>query len=78
MLPAKTLDCLKLASMPCGSSERMARYKALCQQYGENVVCSKMESLARRNYIEYGVSPRTGWLTPKGHATLEASTCQSR
>ena len=38
------------------------------------VVEAKFERFHRRGWIEYGVSLRTGWLTPKGTEALRAST----
>ena len=34
--------------------------------YEPKVAASIIDRLARRGYIEYGVSARTGWLTPEG------------
>lgn len=34
------------------------------------VVCAAMARAAGRGYIQYGVSLRTGWLTPKGREFL--------
>lgn len=69
----KMLDCLSLASLEPGSKERQDQYNLLCQKWGENVICAKMSRLADRDYIEYGVSPRTGWLTEKGEEALESA-----
>lgn len=73
MTPEKTVDCLKLACLPCGTRQRQTFYNLLCEKWGEKVVCRKMERLADKKYIEYGVSPRTGWLTEKGKTMLAAS-----
>lgn len=37
----------------------------------EKVCYRAMERANDRGYVEYGVSLRTGWLTPKGKALLE-------
>lgn len=36
----------------------------------EKVCLGAMERACKRNYIEYGVSLRTGWLTEKGLSLL--------
>lgn len=47
-------------------------YEVLGEKYGsEKLVLKKMEQLADRGYLEYGVSLRTAWLTEKGLAELE-------
>lgn len=43
-------------------------YEAL--SYPEKVVYRVMEKLADENYLEYGVSLRTAWLTEKGEILL--------
>lgn len=37
----------------------------------EKVCWRAMERTLRRNYIDYGTSMRTSWITPEGHAYLE-------
>lgn len=37
----------------------------------ENVCWRAMERTLKRNYIDYGTSMRTSWITPEGHAYLE-------
>lgn len=39
--------------------------------YHPNVADSIVERLARRGWVEYGVSARSGWLTAEGRAALE-------
>lgn len=72
----KSLDCLWLASVTKDGEGWSLHYQELCQKWGEKVVIRKMERLADRGYIEYGVSPRTGWLTEKGKHVLEANRCR--
>lgn len=45
-------------------------YDRLCERFGEKVVLTKLDSLADRGFIDYGVSARMGWLTEKGEAAL--------
>jgi hypothetical protein len=69
----KTIGCLRLAAMhdePHTYVDWEQRYQALCFVYSEKAVLKKMEDLANRDYIDYGVSARTGWLTDKGRAAL--------
>jgi hypothetical protein len=47
-------------------------YQQLSDKYPEKVVYAKMEKLARDGLIGYGVSLRTGWITPKGQAYIDA------
>ncbi len=51
-------------------------YKLLAQRTGEceKVCYSAMERTYERNYIEYGVSLRTGWLTEKGKKLLNENS----
>lgn len=48
-------------------------YEALAAETGqpEKVCYRAMERAERRGLIEYGVSLRTGWLTPAGKTLLE-------
>jgi hypothetical protein len=48
-------------------------YAQACDRYSEKAVITKFEELDRRRYIDSGVSSRTGWLTDKGKAALQAS-----
>ena len=41
-------------------------WNVLCAKFNERAVEAKLLELVRRGYIEYGVSPRSGWLTEKG------------
>ena len=70
-LGEKALDCLRMASIK--GDGRWTAYADLCRKYSENSVDRKMEELADRGYIEYGVSASTGWVTVKGVKSLEAS-----
>lgn len=44
----------------------------------EKVCYRAMERAAKRGYIEYGVSLRTGWLTDKGDELLKEDPCCSK
>lgn len=46
-------------------------YKQLCERFTEKAIIRKMEKLAMQGITEYGVSARTGWLTPKGMAIFD-------
>ena len=47
-------------------------YKVLGEKYGsEKLVFKKMEWLASKGYLEYGVSLRTAWLTEKGKNEIQ-------
>ena len=75
-LGPKSIDGLRLAELHALAPAEYARrwrelYAELAVRYGsERVVDAAMERLARRGYIDYGVSERTGWLTAKGRAAL--------
>lgn len=45
-------------------------YHEASVRFSEKAIICKMEDLADKGYIEYGVSARTGWLTPKGEQAL--------
>lgn len=49
-------------------------YETLAREFGctEDEAYSAMETAEDEGYVECGVSLRTGWLTPKGDAFLEA------
>lgn len=70
-LSQKSIDCLRIAEA-YDQPETIwnIAYVTACQLYTEKVVLTKMEKLADRGYIEYGVSARTGWLTDKGRSAL--------
>lgn len=69
-LSQKTIDCLLIADKT--DSTWSEKYNIACDKYSEKAVYRKMEKLAGRGYIEYGVSARTGWLTEKGREVLAA------
>lgn len=69
-LAEKALAVLDIASMSPASVERRDAYRDACAVWSEKAVCAKFDELARRGYIEYGVSARTGWLTDKGKEAL--------
>lgn len=71
-LGEKAVDLLRFAQMPVRGEERWRVYDALNLKHGAKPVQRKLEELADRGYIEYGVSARTGWLTGKGRAYLDA------
>ena len=68
---SKSLDVLRVASLPNLSLERTVAYKAACERWSEKAVVAKFEELTRRGLITYGVSARTGWLTEKGKQILD-------
>lgn len=70
-LGEKAMTVLRVAAVkPINSRERWDVYEAACLKYSEKAVCKMFLSLADRDYIEYGVSARTGWLTDKGREAL--------
>lgn len=69
-LSQKTVDLLRLASIPAGQELRRIEYQKLVALYGQKPVDRKMAELARRGYIEFGVSAVVGWLTKKGEEFL--------
>ncbi len=71
-LKQKAIDCLKLASIrPARSPEWSEHYAGICARYSEKAVIRKLEELADRGYVDYGVSPRVAWLTEKGEEALK-------
>lgn len=72
MLGEKALDCLELTSLPILSAERGALLEQLADRYSPKAVISKLEQLADKGLIEYGISPLFGWLTEAGAAALAA------
>jgi hypothetical protein len=69
----KTIDCLKLCSMPI----TMARTKfqeEICSKHTGKVIRTKLDELCRRGYIEYGTSIFGAWLTEKGKHALHDLT----
>ena len=68
-LSDKSLICLLIADSH-GSKRWNEYYTRACEKYSHKAINVKMEELADRGYIEYGVSVRTGWLTDKGRAAL--------
>lgn len=67
----KALACLEIAALR--GDERWAAYYAACEKFGGKVILTKFEKLVEDAFMECGVSARTGWLTAKGKAALEAS-----
>lgn len=71
-LSQKSIDLLKLCSMPLGTTARRAQFDELVTRYGQKPVIRKLEELARREYIEYGGAVTASWLTDKGRHYLAA------
>lgn len=71
-LGQKSLDCLKLAELReiYDWKAWTKAYNSLCTKYSEKAVIKKMEQLANKGYINYGITARTGWLTDKGREVL--------
>jgi hypothetical protein len=69
-LGEKAIACLRIAQHRPMSPERKRLYDEAVTRYSENAVCAKMEELADRGYLDWGVSPRMGWLTEKGRKAL--------
>lgn len=69
----KTIDCLKLCSMPYGR-ERDKFQEEICAKYSTKAVRAKLEELKRKGYIKSGLSVFGAWLTEKGKATLHNLT----
>lgn len=63
----KTIDILKM----CTLDDRNEYVKQLCDKYSEKAVCAKLHELARKGYIDYGVSIWRAWLTDKGKKVME-------
>lgn len=71
-LKPKAIDCLKLMAIePKFSPEWSEHYAKMCAAYSEKAVYRKMAELVDRGYIEYGTTPRAGWLTEKGEEALK-------
>jgi hypothetical protein len=62
-----TKEVLEQQQKWCENKDLPFTYEVLGKKYGsEKLVFKKMEKLANENYLEYGVSLRTAWLTDKG------------
>jgi hypothetical protein len=48
-------------------------FTLLCPPYPPKVVLRKLERLADKGLIQWGVSPNFPWLTPTGKALLDGS-----
>ncbi len=73
-LSTKTLSCLIYLAIPVSDfARRRLVYTNLCNIYKEKVILRKLDKLCDRGYLEFGVSLRTGWLTEKGAALLQAA-----
>lgn len=80
LIGEKTLDCLVFISLNSTIADDdsptftfsawQERYDLLCAKWDEKAVWKKLEQLSDRGYIDYGVSPRMGWLTDEGIAKL--------
>jgi hypothetical protein len=66
----KTIDCLKLCSMPIMSDERESFKKEICCKYSCKAIFTKLNELWERDYIGYGTFAFGAWLTEKGKKTL--------
>lgn len=77
-LSQKTLDVLAFVGANHNPRESHTgwseRYAALCERYSEKAVARKLDQLADKDWIDYGVSARMGWLTDEGHAVLASNT----
>lgn len=51
---------------------KQGRWEALCAKWGGKQVVGKLDDLSDKDYVEYGVSLRTCWLTEKGKLALAA------
>jgi hypothetical protein len=67
----KTLACLLIAHMGPGHPKYLEAFRIAADAWSEKAVIAKMEQLARKGIVDYGVSPAYSWLTPKGHDVLE-------
>ncbi|KKL53696.1 hypothetical protein LCGC14_2272900, partial [marine sediment metagenome] len=47
------------------------KYVVMYCKYGKKKVDAKIDKMARKGYIEYGITARSGWLTEKGKQKLE-------
>ena len=64
-------DCLRLMALHGEGKDWEELYRAICDRWSAKAVDRKLLGLSRRGYIDYGVSPRTGWLTDKGREALK-------
>lgn len=78
VLSQKSINLLRIASLRGGDGNNWdawrSAYEEACRKYSEKAVLHKFEELERRQYLDCGVSARTGWLTEKGRSALEAHT----
>lgn len=75
IISEKTQACLEMAeALHCDDKNRHTNWKSLyaaaCLKFSEKAINRKFEELFARDYIDYGVSVRTGWLTDRGRAVL--------
>lgn len=74
-LREKAITCLRIAALrhggrPGDSDAGAELYRRAAALYSDKALDAKFEELTERGYLEYGVSARTGWLTPKGRDAL--------
>ncbi len=66
----EAVQYVKDSGLPVWPVDVLEKRTGECQK-----VCqAAMERAARRGYIEYGVSLRSGWLTTKGHDLLQGAS----
>lgn len=81
IISEKTQACLEMAeALHCDEKNGHANWKSLyaaaCLKFSEKAINRKFEELSDRDYIDYGVSVRTGWLTDRGRAVLSLCRLQ--
>lgn len=75
-LSPKAIACLKMAEvlhLKVESAHEWWRqlYELACAEFSEKAINAKFLELTIRGYLDYGVSARTAWLTPKGRTALD-------
>ena len=60
---------------PLGS---MDAFNKFCETYPPNLVLAAWNREIDAHRLDYGVSPRTSWITPEGRAWLDSHTTATR
>lgn len=71
----KTIMCLRIAQARHDDRDEAtatAIYERACAEFSEKAILRKFQELVDRDYMECGVTARSGWLTEKGRRALQA------